>query len=148
MAVQYTTTIPAVRELNLVGRANLDYWTAHLAGTGLTPLNVDGAAELSLGATDLTWMGVRFNESIAVLTLAQPGAPQVLAGGYLLHAFNSSRVLAFMASSSFATLDWSMAPPTIKSAKRQRLRPAVSSTLLTLAVLASPRKSVTNSRSV
>lgn len=101
--IRYTVEIEAVHELTLVGRADLEYWTAHLAGTGLAPLSVDGQAELSLGATDLTWMGVRFNESIVVLTLAEAAAPHTALGGYLLHAFNSNRALAFMERVFFKT---------------------------------------------
>jgi hypothetical protein len=103
VAIRYTVEIKSVRELNLVGRADLAYWTAHLAGTGLTLLSVDGQAELSLGATDLTWLGVRFNESIVVLTLAEPAAPEAAAGSYLIHAFNSNRALAFMERAFFKT---------------------------------------------
>jgi hypothetical protein len=101
--IQYTVEIQSVRELNLVGQADLAYWTAHLAGTGLTPLNRHGHAELTLGATDLTWMGVRFNESILTLTLANPAAPQAEAGAYLVHAYNSKRSLAFMERAFFKT---------------------------------------------
>jgi hypothetical protein len=118
--IQYAVEVKSVRELNLVGRADLAYWTAHLAGTGLTPLSVDGYAEVTLGATDLTWMGLRFNESILVLTLAEAAAPhpndaepktpygqassgQAAAGSYLLHAYNSRRSLAFMERAFFRT---------------------------------------------
>ncbi len=103
MSLRYTTIVESVRELNLVGRADLAYWTAHLAGTGLTPQSVNGQAEVSLGATDLSWMGVRFNESIIVLTLAEPAAPEAAQGGYLLHAYNSNRALAFMERLFFRT---------------------------------------------
>jgi hypothetical protein len=103
MPIQYTVELKSVRELSLFGRADLDYWTAHLAGTGLTPLSVNGQAELSLGATDLAWMGVRFNESILVLTLAEPAAPHAALGSYLLHAYNSNRALAFMERAFFKT---------------------------------------------
>jgi hypothetical protein len=95
--------VPSVRELNLVGSADLAYWTAHLAGTGLAPLNRDGQAEISIGATDLTWMGWRFNESIVVVTLAEACAPNASAGGYLLHAYNSKPALAFMERTFFRT---------------------------------------------
>jgi hypothetical protein len=103
MPIRYTVEIKAVRELNLLGSADLDYWTAHLAGAGLTPQNVDGRAELSLGATDLTWLGVRFNESIIVLTLAAAAAPRAARAGYLVHAFNSNRTLAWMERAFFRT---------------------------------------------
>jgi hypothetical protein len=102
-SIKYTVEVQDVRELNLVGTADLAYWTAHLAGTGLTPLSRDGQAEISLGATDLAWMGWRFNESIAVLTLAEPCAPNAAAGGYLLHAFNSRPALAYMERTFFRT---------------------------------------------
>jgi len=101
--IRYTTVVKSVRELNLLGGADLGYWTAHLAGTGLVPLDVDGQAELSLGATDLTWMGLRFNESIIVLTLAEAAAPHAALGSYLLHAYNSNRFLAFMERAFFQT---------------------------------------------
>jgi hypothetical protein len=101
--IHYTVEVQSVRELNLVGSADLGYWTAHLAGTGLAPLDRNGQAELSLGATDLTWMGWRFNESIVVLTLAEPCAPNASAGSYLLHAYNSKPALAFMERAFFKT---------------------------------------------
>jgi hypothetical protein len=101
--IQYSVEVKAVRELNLVGAADLAYWNAHLAGTGLSALDHNGQAEISLGATDLTWMGVRFNESIVVLSLAEACAPHAAAGGYLLHAYNSKPVLAFMERTFFKT---------------------------------------------
>jgi hypothetical protein len=102
-SIRYTVEVQSVRELNLVGTADLAYWTAHLAGTGLTPLSLAGQAEISLGATDLTWMGLRFHESIIVLTLAEACVPHAAAGSYLLHAYNSRRGLAFMERTFFRT---------------------------------------------
>lgn len=101
--IQYTVAIHNVRELNLFGAADYAYWAAHLAGTGLTPQLINGQAEVSIGATDLTWAGVRFNESIVVLSLGAAAAPETPAGAYLLHAFNSRRALAFMERVFFQT---------------------------------------------
>ncbi len=101
--IKYTVEIANVRELNLFGAADYAYWAAHLAGTGLVPWRRSGQAELSLGATDLTWAGIRFNESILTLTVAAAAAPETPAGAYLLHAFNSVRLLAFMERTFFKT---------------------------------------------
>ncbi|MCC7358477.1 MAG: hypothetical protein IT317_03320 [Anaerolineales bacterium] len=101
--IKYATVIQSVRELNLLGTADYGFWAAHLAGTGLAPLRVDGAAALSLGATDLTWAGRRFNESIIALSVARAAAPETPAGVYLVHAFNSRRALAFMERLLFRT---------------------------------------------
>ena len=101
--IKYTTVIQSVRELNLLGTADPAFWTAHLDGTGLVPHVVNGAAQLSLGATDLTWAGWRFNESILVLTVARAAAPETPSGTYLVHAFNSRRALAFMERLFFHT---------------------------------------------
>lgn len=91
------------RELRLIGRANLDFWNARLAGRPFRPFAVDGAAEIVIGATALVWKGFGFNELTISLAVADRNDPTAQSGYYLLHAFNSNRFFAFCERFFFST---------------------------------------------
>lgn len=102
-AVPYITVISQVRELTLLGSADLSFWQRHLAREGLAPTPAGGRAQLILSAPELRWGGVRFRElSLGVVAGAPPaGAPPT--GLALVCAANSSRALAFLERTLFQT---------------------------------------------
>jgi hypothetical protein len=100
--VKFVADVQHVKEVSLLGRADLAYWTGRLSGEGLNPLAVDGEARLLLIAAELKWKGVRFSElSFSVLLQGEPDEPRDQS--YLLVAYNSSRLLAFCERAFFST---------------------------------------------
>lgn len=69
-SVRYIATIAHVREVNLVGSADLAFWQNQLCSENLFPYNDDGKAELLISATELVWMGVRFREWTLSITVS------------------------------------------------------------------------------
>jgi hypothetical protein len=106
-----------VREVSLVGTADLAYWRERLAREELAPAEKDGHAQILIVAADSRFMGVRFRElSVSVLVSGTTGgSPHD--GAYLIRAFNSSRFFAFCERTFFATpyeygdVSVSVAPP-------------------------------------
>lgn len=101
--VHYITTLNDVREVMLSGYADLGYWTKHLAGSPLLPLNRSGQAEMLLSATDSRYMGRPFNELSVSVAVCQAADPSQQTGFYLAYAFNSSAMFAFIERFMFKT---------------------------------------------
>lgn len=94
--IQYVATIPHVREVSILGTADLDFWTAHLRTENLTPLAVDGRARILVIAADMRFLGLPFREiSFSVLVEGS--------GAFLVAAFNSRRFFAFWERNLFGT---------------------------------------------
>ena len=102
-AVPYITTIAQVREVTLVGSADLTFWQRHLAHKNLAPTPANGRAQLILSAPNLRWSGIRFQELSLGVLVGQPPAGMPLTGLYLAYAANSSRLLAFLERTLFHT---------------------------------------------
>ena len=100
---EYITTIQNVKETALFGTADLDFWRARLKREDLFPFNVNGKAQITMNATQLKWNGMPFRElviSIAVCKRTDENTPDA---AYLIHAYNSSRLLAFAERAFFQT---------------------------------------------
>jgi hypothetical protein len=92
-----------VREVSLLGAADLAFWKEKLAKMDLLPVESNGKAQLLIVATDARFMGVKFRElsfSVQVLRL-EDGMQR--AAVCLIHAFNSSRLFAFCERKFFST---------------------------------------------
>lgn len=102
-AIQYAAVIHNVREVILAGVADLAYWREALKWEGFFPFNADGSAEILISAPRLVWMGLRFCElSIGIAVAKRDGAAQP-DGMLLVHAYNSSRLLAWSERAFFGT---------------------------------------------
>lgn len=101
--VKYIAQIENVKELRLFGSASLDFWKKQLANKPFQPFSKEGFAEIAVSATELVWMGVRFNELTVTLTIAGESDASAPTGVYLLHAFNSVRFFAFCERRFFST---------------------------------------------
>jgi hypothetical protein len=91
---KYVTEVQNVREVTLIGSADLAYWQEHLAKERLFPYIVDRQAELIINAVELKWMGIDFKELIISLPVCESRDGDAMDGYYLVQAFNSSRLLA------------------------------------------------------
>lgn len=100
---KFVAEINGVKEVRLIGRADLDFWNRHLSGKQFQALAVDYCAEITIAATELVWKGFRFNELTISLAVADERNAQKPIGYYLLHAFNSNRFFAFCERTFFST---------------------------------------------
>ena len=58
--IKYLAEPKHVREVSLLGTADLDFWKARLEDEDLTPAERDGKAQLLIVAADMRFMGIRF----------------------------------------------------------------------------------------
>jgi hypothetical protein len=100
--VKYVAELAHVREVSLLGTADLAFWRDWLTAEGLTPAERDGRAQILIVAADAKYLGVRFREvSFSVLVAEHRGVRTD--GAYLVQAFNSCRFFAFCERAFFAT---------------------------------------------
>ncbi len=100
---KFVAVVNDVKELRLIGQANLDFWNRQLADKPFQAFDNNGLAEITISATELVWKGFRFNELTIFLTIAEKNDPNKQSGVFLLHAFNSNRFFAFCERAFFST---------------------------------------------
>lgn len=114
---RYDVQVENVREVSLVGAADLAYWTDRLVPEALRPMVVDGRARVFLCAASARFFGVRFREmSISVIVeplsvdaacaegrIADDRADGLPTGAFLTQAFNSIRFFAWVERTRFHT---------------------------------------------
>jgi hypothetical protein len=103
--VKYHVEIANVREVSIVGDADLAMWRRRLQGEGLRPTIVDGRAQLVISAVDAKFMGIRFREMSLSVFVSQHGDDR-RDGAFLAHAFNSVRFFAWVERTMFRTPYW------------------------------------------
>lgn len=99
----YITAIDQVREVTLHGAGDLAYWRTHLEPQPLTAYNQEGRAQLMLSFSSLRWLGIPFREFTVSLAVCRERGGSTHDGFYLVHAFNSSSILAWMERQFFHT---------------------------------------------
>jgi hypothetical protein len=101
--VKYVATLAHVREVSLLGTANLAFWKDRLEKQALRPVEKDRKAQLLIVAADSKFKGVRFRElSFSVLARWDDGQVRH-DGAYLVQAFDSCRLFAFVERVLFST---------------------------------------------
>ena len=93
--MDYVAILPHVREVSIVGTADLGFWTDRLRAEGLVPLEVDGRAQILIISSDSRFKGLRFQELSFSIRLGT--------GAFLVQAFNSRRFFAFCERTFFGT---------------------------------------------
>jgi len=101
MPVKYIAEIKNVREICLVGAADLEFWKTHLGQLRLSPTNVAGHARIFISAVKLKWMGIAFEELSIAIAIDPPDSSTHRI--YLVSAFNTSRLLAWCERTFFQT---------------------------------------------
>ncbi len=103
-SVKWAAELAHVREVSLLGTADLAFWKDRLLNEDLLPaVDEHGNARILIVAADLRFLGVRFHElsfSVLVHRQAQAGRQDA---AYLLGAFNSRRFFAWSERVFFAT---------------------------------------------
>src|SRR5688572_4141741 len=101
--VKYVAEISPVREVWLLGTADLAFWAEHLKGQALSPAEFEGRARILLSAIEARYMGVRFRElCISVFVRGEhagAGDDQL----FLAQGFHSSRLFAWFERTLFST---------------------------------------------
>lgn len=100
---EYIANIENVRETILVGAVDLAFWRARLKQEDLFPFNVNGRAQITISATQLKWSGIPSRELVISIVICKHAGENSPDGAYLIHAFNSSRMLAFAERAFFQT---------------------------------------------
>jgi hypothetical protein len=101
--IKYVAELAHVREVSLLGAADLSYWSARLADEALVPVTMDGRARVLIVAADSRYKGIRFRElSVSILVAPQANHSNEEAA-YLVTAFNSRRIIAFCERVLFKT---------------------------------------------
>ncbi len=95
--------VQQVREVSLLGTADLNFWIDRLQVQDLHPTPNDGKAQLLIISAEARWMGVRFKElSISVFVSRDKNGTHP-EGVYMAQAFNSSRFFSFVERTFFHT---------------------------------------------
>jgi hypothetical protein len=103
MPPKYIATIRNVREISLTATADANYWTEHLRPEGLFPFRDSGRAELMISSPNLSWMGIRFSEFVVTLNVSNREDGSTRDGMFLIAAFNTNWMLAWMERAFFKT---------------------------------------------
>lgn len=107
-SVKWAAEISQVREVSLLGSADLDFWTKRLAKQDLQPLAKHGRAQLLVITADMKFLGVRFREMSFSVAVAPPPGGLGAAGlgnsaAFLAQAFNTCQLFALSERVLFAT---------------------------------------------
>ena len=102
-AIRYVAELKHVREVSLLGTADLSFWMDALKNERLVPVEDHGKAQVLIVACASRFLSLHFAElSISVLVRRdEDGIEQE--GAYLTQAFNSSRCYAFIERTVFST---------------------------------------------
>jgi hypothetical protein len=101
--IKWAARLSHVREVSLLGTADLACWAARLEPEGLRPAERDGRAQVLIIAADARFMGVRFREVSVSVLVSEASGERGRDAAYLVHAFNSSRFFAFCERRLFST---------------------------------------------
>ena len=102
-SVKWAAELAHVREVSLLGTADLAFWKERLLKEELLPAESDGHAQLLIIAADLKYMGVRFRELSVSVVVSRPQEGTWQDAAYLIRAFNSCRLFAFCERVFFST---------------------------------------------
>ena len=102
-SVKWAAELAHVREVSLLGTADLAFWKDGLLKEELLPAESDGRAQLLIIAADSKFMGVRFRELSFCVSVSRPNDGTRQDAAYLVRAFNSCRFFAFCERVFFST---------------------------------------------
>lgn len=100
---KFIVEVANVKEVAVEGEADLVYWQERLRGLSLFPYQAGGKAQLMVGGTELFSMGKRTNELTVGLVVCERPAGDSPDGVFLVYAFNSSRLFAWIERAFFST---------------------------------------------
>jgi hypothetical protein len=101
--IKYVAELKHVREVALVGTADLAFWKDRLRPAGLHPTEIGGGAQIMISAIESRFLGVAFREATISVSLSRHRGGSGRGGVFLARAFNSSRCFAFVERACFSS---------------------------------------------
>lgn len=101
--VSYVAVISPIREVILVGTADLAYWRERLRPQALFPYEDNGRASLTISAIAGKFRGLSFREFSVAVAVADGPDGRGHDAMFLAHAYNSSRLMALSERLFFRT---------------------------------------------
>lgn len=101
--IKYVATVDGVPEVTLRGTADFAFWQSRLADYELEPADHNGRARILVIAASMRYMGMRFTEVSFSVEVVSPDQCEQPDAGFLIHAFNTSRMFAFTERVAFGT---------------------------------------------
>jgi hypothetical protein len=102
-SVKWAAELAHVREVSLLGTADLAFWKDRLLQEDLLPDARDGQAQLLISGADATYRGVRFRELSFSVLVSRPEGGARRDAAYLVGAYNSCRLFAVVERAFFST---------------------------------------------
>ena len=102
-SVRWTAQLKNVREVSLLGSADLGFWQDRLADEELIPVNREGRATIAIVSACGKFAGIRFRELSVSVVVESAADAAGLPTYFLVRAFNSNRFLAFCERVFFST---------------------------------------------
>jgi hypothetical protein len=100
---KFIVTVKDVREVSLVAAADISFWREKVEPAGLFPFSLNGKAELTFSATDIRFLGKQTYEFTIGLAVSRQPDGSSLDGRFLVRAFNSSSLFAWIERTLFKT---------------------------------------------
>ena len=100
--IKYVARLDWVREISLLGAADLEYWREALEDEDVMLADVDGRAQVLIIAAAAEYMGIGFHE-VSISLVLEGFHGEKVPGAYLWQAFNSRRLFAFCERVLFRT---------------------------------------------
>jgi hypothetical protein len=101
--IRWAAELPHVREVSLLGTADLAFWRERLQKEDLLPAERDGRAQVLMIAAAARYMGLRFQELSFSILISRQQTATWQEGAFLLQAFNSNRFFALTERLVFST---------------------------------------------
>lgn len=101
--LQFVAEISQVREVSLIGAADLAFWKESLEREKLFPTEVDGQAQLLICGTSAKFKGIPFQELSISVFVSREERRAERDGAFLTQAFNSNWFFALVERMWFAT---------------------------------------------
>lgn len=102
-SIKWAANVAQVREVTLLGVADLAFWEQRLSNQKLRPMERNGRAQLMIIAAEAKFMGVRFRELSFSVQVVAPNDSRSPHGVFLMRAFNTNRLFAFCERMLFST---------------------------------------------
>jgi hypothetical protein len=101
--IKWAAEVFHVREVSLLGTADLGFWRDRLLKEDLTPTEKEGRAQFLIISAEMKWAGIRFRELSFSVVVAPPANGVHRDAAFLVQAFNSRRLLAISERFFFST---------------------------------------------
>jgi len=101
--IKWVAEVFHVREVSLLGTADLGFWRDRLLMEDLTPAEKEGRAQVLIISAEMKWVGIRFREVSFSVVVTPPAKGVHRDAVFLVQAFNSRRLLAISERVFFST---------------------------------------------